>query len=159
MLLLLLESLLLLASRLRQPFLLLLASFKFLMVSCCWSLCYCWCSWWNQWWCWRFCCSFWTCCCFTYWVVEWDVFHYQTIAVGLDFLCYGTIRISTIETKAQTFRYRSLLSEQNQNVLIWSACNRNKIGTFLSAPKLFKIKSKRFSDFLKFKNETRTKPS
>ncbi len=50
------------------------------------------------------------------------------------FLCYRTIRISTIETKAQMFRYRSLLSEQNQNVLIWSAYNRNKIGTFLFVP-------------------------
>jgi hypothetical protein len=30
------------------------------------------------------------------------------------------------ETKAQTFRYRSLLSEQNQNVLIWSAYYWNK---------------------------------
>ncbi len=37
---LLLVSLLLLASRLWQAFLLLLAFFKFLMVSCCWSLCY-----------------------------------------------------------------------------------------------------------------------
>jgi hypothetical protein len=40
-LLLSLVSLLLLASRLWKAFLLLLASFKFLMVSCCWSLCYC----------------------------------------------------------------------------------------------------------------------
>jgi hypothetical protein len=38
--------------------------------------------------------------------------------------------ISTIETKAQTFRYRSLLLEQNENVLIWSAYDWNKIGTF-----------------------------
>jgi hypothetical protein len=43
--LLLLVSLLLLASRQWQTFLLLLASFKFLKVSCYWSLCYCWCSW------------------------------------------------------------------------------------------------------------------
>jgi hypothetical protein len=35
-----LSFLLLLASRLWQAFLLLLASFKFLMVSCCWALCY-----------------------------------------------------------------------------------------------------------------------
>ncbi len=34
-------SLLLLASGLWKAFLLLLAFFKFLMVSCCWSLCYC----------------------------------------------------------------------------------------------------------------------
>jgi hypothetical protein len=39
--LMLLVSLLLLASRLWKAFLLLLESFKFLMVSCCWSLCYC----------------------------------------------------------------------------------------------------------------------
>jgi hypothetical protein len=50
-LLLLLVSLLLLAPRLWQAFLLLLASFKFLMVSYCWSLCYCWRSWCNQWCC------------------------------------------------------------------------------------------------------------
>ncbi len=37
-----LVSLLLLAFRLWQAFLLFLSSFKFLMVSCCWSLCYCW---------------------------------------------------------------------------------------------------------------------
>ncbi len=41
--------------------------------------------------------------------------------------------VNDIETKAKTFRYRSFLSEQNQNVLIWSAYSRNKIGTFLFA--------------------------
>jgi hypothetical protein len=46
-LLLLLVTLLLLASRLWQAFLLLLAAFKFLIVSCCWSLCY-WSSWCNN---------------------------------------------------------------------------------------------------------------
>jgi hypothetical protein len=40
---------LLLASRLWQTLLLLLASFKLLIVSCCWSLCYCWRSCCNQW--------------------------------------------------------------------------------------------------------------
>ncbi len=39
-----------------------MGTFKFLIVSCCWSLCYCWCSWCNQWCFWRFCCSFRTCC-------------------------------------------------------------------------------------------------
>jgi hypothetical protein len=43
--LLLLSFLLLLASRLWKAFLLLLASFKFLMVSCCWALCYFWRYW------------------------------------------------------------------------------------------------------------------
>jgi hypothetical protein len=42
----------------------------------------------------------------------------------------NVISTTYIETKAQTFRYRSLLSEQNQNVLIWSAYYRNKIRTF-----------------------------
>jgi hypothetical protein len=43
--------------------------------------------------------------------------------------------------------------------LIWSTYSPNESITFKSVPKLFKIKSKRFGDFLKFKNETRTKPS
>jgi hypothetical protein len=64
-----------------------------------------------------------------------------------------------IETKAQTFRYRSLLSEIKQNILISSAYYRNESRTFQSVPKLFKIESERFGDFLKFKNEIRTKPS
>ena len=64
-----------------------------------------------------------------------------------------------IKTKAQTFRYRSILAEQNQNFLIWSAYYRNKNRTFQSAPKLYKIESERFGVFLKFKNETRMKPS
>jgi hypothetical protein len=42
------------------------------------------------------------------------------------------------ETKAQTFRYRSLLSEQNQNVLIWSAYYLSKSRTFQSVPKCLK---------------------
>jgi hypothetical protein len=52
-----------------------------------------------------------------------------------------------IETKAQTFRYRVLLSEQNQNVLIWSAYYQNKNRTFQSVPKLFKIELVRFGVF------------
>ncbi len=40
------------------------------------------------------------------------------------------------ETKAQTFRYQSLLSEQNQNVLIWSAYYRNKSRRFLICSKI-----------------------
>ena len=52
-----------------------------------------------------------------------------------------------IETKAQTFRYRVLLSEQNQNVLIWSAYYRNKSRTFQSVPKLFKIELERLAFF------------
>jgi hypothetical protein len=56
--------------------------------------------------------------------------------------------------KAQTFRYRSLLSEQNQIVLIWSAYYRNKSRTFQSVPKLFKIELERFAVFL----SSKTKP-
>jgi hypothetical protein len=39
---------------------------------------------------------------------------------------YKQCNINYIETKEKKFRYRSLLSEQNQNVLIWSAYYRNK---------------------------------
>ncbi len=67
--------------------------------------------------------------------------------------------INDNETKAQTFRYRSLLSEQKQNIMIWSACYGNESRTFQSVSKLFKIETERFGDFLKFKNETRMKPS
>ncbi len=52
-----------------------------------------------------------------------------------------------IEKKAQTFRYGSLLSEQNQNVLIWSAYYWNKSRKFQSVPKLFKIESELFGVF------------
>jgi hypothetical protein len=38
--------------------------------------------------------------------------------------------VNNIETKAQTFRYRSLLSERKQNVLIWSAYYRNESKAF-----------------------------
>jgi hypothetical protein len=38
--------------------------------------------------------------------------------------------VNDIETKGQTFRYRSLLSERKQNVLIWSAYSRNESKTF-----------------------------
>jgi hypothetical protein len=60
--------------------------------------------------------------------------------------------INDIETKAQSFRYRSLLSEQNQNILIWSASFWNESRTLQSVPKLFKIEWEGFGDFLKFKN-------
>jgi hypothetical protein len=52
-----------------------------------------------------------------------------------------------IKTKAQTFQYRSLLSEQNQNILIWSAYYRNESRTFQSVPKLFQIGTERFGVF------------
>jgi hypothetical protein len=55
----------------------------------------------------------------------------------------NTLHVCRFETKAQTFRYGSLLSEQNENVLIWSAYNRNKIGTFLFAPNCSGIKTER----------------
>ncbi len=62
-------------------------------------------------------------------------------------------RSNGIETKTQTFRYRSLLSEQNQNVLIWSAFYRIKSRTFYSVPKWFRIESGRFGDFLSLKTK------
>jgi hypothetical protein len=44
--------------------------------------------------------------------------------------CVGGSNVNDIETKGQTFRYRSLLSERKQNVLIWSAYYRNESKTF-----------------------------
>jgi hypothetical protein len=38
--------------------------------------------------------------------------------------------VNDIETKGQTFRYRSLLSERKQNVLVWSASFRNESKTY-----------------------------
>jgi hypothetical protein len=83
------------------------------------------------------------------------------LVVERDTPCTSILLAAEIEikTKAQTFRYRSLLSEQNQNVLIWSPYYWNKNRTFQSVPKLFKIKSERFGVFFKFKNKTRMKPS
>jgi hypothetical protein len=64
--------------------------------------------------------------------------------MGKQCHCWLSIsNVNDIKTKAQTFRYRSLLSEQNQNVLIWSAYNRNIIGTFLFAPNCKGIKTER----------------
>ncbi len=48
--------------------------------------------------------------------------------------------VNDIETKAQTLRYRSLLSERKQNVLIWSAYYRNESKTFWFGPKFFYCK-------------------
>ena len=45
--------------------------------------------------------------------------------------------VNDIETKGQTFRYRTLLSEQKQNVLIWSPYYRNESRTFWFVPKNF----------------------
>ncbi len=83
------------------------------------------------------------------------------LVVERDTPCTSILLAAKIEikTKAQTFRYRSLLSEQNQKFLIWSAYYWNKNRTFQSVPKLFKIKSECFGVFFKFKNETRMKPS
>ncbi len=68
--------------------------------------------------------------------------------VCIFFLSFFLLAVEReIETKAETFRYRSLLSEQNQNLLIWSAYYRNKSRTFQSVPKLFKIKLERFGVF------------
>ncbi len=41
-----------------------------------------------------------------------------------------TSNVNDIETKGQTFRYRSLLSEWKQNVLFWSPYYRNESKTF-----------------------------
>jgi hypothetical protein len=38
--------------------------------------------------------------------------------------------VNDIETKGQTFRYRSLLSERKQNILVWSAYYRNESKTY-----------------------------
>ncbi len=43
--------------------------------------------------------------------------------------------VNDIETKAQTFRYRNLLSERKQNVLIWSTYYWNESKTFRFGPK------------------------
>jgi hypothetical protein len=48
------------------------------------------------------------------------VFEIYSLKFSVDQIaCYGNGDRNV--TKAQTFRYRSLLSEQNQNDLIWSA--------------------------------------
>jgi hypothetical protein len=52
-------------------------------------------------------------------------------------------KVNDIETKVKTFRYRSFLSEQKQNVFIWSTYYRNESRMFQSVPKLFKIKVER----------------
>jgi hypothetical protein len=62
----------------------------------------------------------------------------------------GYSNVNDIETKVHTFRYRSLLSEQNQNVFIWSIYHRNESRMFQSVPKLFKIELEHFGDFVKF---------
>ena len=76
-----------------------------------------------------------------------------------DIFFSSITRLDRNESRAQTFRYRSLLSKQNQNIQNWSAYYRNKSRTFQSVQKLFKIEAERFGVFLKFKNKTRTKPS
>jgi hypothetical protein len=52
--------------------------------------------------------------------------------------------MSTIRNQSTNVSILKLLSEQNQNVLIWSAYERNKIGTFLFAPNCPGIKTERF---------------
>ena len=76
-----------------------------------------------------------------------------------DIFFSSITRLDRNESRAQTFRYRRLLSKQNQNILNWSAYYWNKSRTFQSVPKLFKIESEHFGVFIKFKNETRIKPS
>jgi hypothetical protein len=55
----------------------------------------------------------------------------ETGGRGHTSLRVGGSNVNDIETKGQTFRYRSLLSERKQNVLIWSAHYRNESKTFL----------------------------
>ncbi len=45
-------------------------------------------------------------------------------------------KVNDIETKAQTFRYQILLSEQEQNVLIWNAYYRTESKKILFGPKI-----------------------
>jgi hypothetical protein len=51
-------------------------------------------------------------------------------------VCRGPCDVTKIETKAQTFRYRSLGSKRNQNVLMCSSIFSCKCGTFLFIPKI-----------------------
>jgi hypothetical protein len=44
--------------------------------------------------------------------------------------------VNDIETKGQTFRYRSILLERKQNVLVWSAYYRNESKTCRFGPKI-----------------------
>ncbi len=62
------------------------------------------------------------------------------------FLIYSvrSSNVNDIEAKVQTFRYRSLLSERKQNILIWSAHYRNESKTFWFGPKKFLLQADRF---------------
>ncbi len=55
-----------------------------------------------------------------------------------------TSNVNDIETKAQTFRYRSLLSERKKNVLIWSAYFRNESKTFWFGTQKIFLQAERF---------------
>ena len=55
-----------------------------------------------------------------------------------------TSNVNDIETTGQTFRYRSLLSEWKQNVLVWSAYYRNESKTYWFVPKNFFFASRTF---------------
>ncbi len=52
--------------------------------------------------------------------------------------------VNDIKTKGQTFRYRSLLLERKQNVLVWSAYYRNESKTYWFSPKIFLLRADRF---------------
>ncbi len=52
--------------------------------------------------------------------------------------------VNDIETKAQTFRYRSLLPERKQKVLIWSAKYRNESKTLWFGTKEIFLQAERF---------------
>ncbi len=52
--------------------------------------------------------------------------------------------VNDIETKGQTFRYRSLLSERKQNVMVWSANYWNESRTYWFGLKIVLGKVERF---------------
>ncbi len=55
-----------------------------------------------------------------------------------------TSNVNDIESKGQTFQYRSLLSERKKNVLVWSAYYRNESKTYWFGPKSFLLRADRF---------------
>ncbi len=55
---------------------------------------------------------------------------WEPLAQFLFLYLLSTSNVNDIETKEQTFRYRSLLSERKQNVLFWSPYYRNESKTF-----------------------------
>ncbi len=65
-----------------------------------------------------------------------------------------TSNVNDIETKTKTLRYRILLSERKQNVLIWSASDRNGGRTFWFGPLKIGMEAERF-DLVRLRSEWR----